>query len=75
MSLGRLERNRLNAGFALFASPHLASGGGSGLAIWDHIAAASYVATDVSNGAFQFTSGLRAVMATRMVPKADSTGW
>ena len=46
----------------------LASGGCSSLAIWDHIAAISYVAMDVSNGASQFASGLRPVMWTSMVP-------
>ena len=45
-----------------------ATGGCSGLAIQDHIAAVRYVATNVCNVAFQFASGLRPILLTRMGP-------
>ena len=46
----------------------MASGGCSGLAIQDHIAAVRYVATDVCNVAYQLASGLQPVTLTRTVP-------
>jgi len=49
----------------------MASGGCSHLVIQEHIAADRYEATSDCYVATQFVSGLRPVMLTRMVPKAD----